>query len=482
MQTEANESLGITSKGRVIGPGQTSFNGTENYPGAGYVRPYQRIVPITATGADQYAYYTIGNLSNKRNTSVVYTYGNDISKWSYGKYEVVTGAVDNQPNNLTHETITDTMNTKQEKYHLWWHDRAETPASYTSTNLRIGAGGTMDTSSHSQYDGRYHLFNCIWYYIKIWHNYYLEHYFIPLPKGTWLSDGRQMPYDGFFDIITNTIGEPDMRLTPGYDPEGKVPTNPNAQTYWSVQQQKSVYPTIYKLGDAITGSTVDFFERWNYDYDDVNYVVKTTETIPGYKHPDLMSETIVDSYYNGTIMPITKVTSDSANKVQGTWYFNGLAWVQADKCEILPITDYPMTALTKIVAIKGDSDTSTTFTGYFDPFNEESWHKMAYNSETTTNVYFTCRDKFYWDGRRWVAIDTTSDYTEEINKTYIVAVDYLPVYKYPISNNVHQTTRLQSGDRVQAVARLVRNYNWVKIMIGSDERWINIDNTTTELE
>ena len=141
-----------------------------------------------------------------------------------------------------------------------------------------------------------------------------------------------------------------------------------------------------------------------------------------------------------------------------------------------------MTALTKTVAIKGDSDTSTTFAGYFDPFNEESWHKMAYKSETTTNVYFTCRDKFYWDGRRWVAIDTTSDYTEEINKTYIVAVDYLPVYKYPISNNVHQTNRLQSGDRVQAVARLVRNYNWVKIMIGSDERWINIDNTTTELE
>ena len=183
-----------------------------------------------------------------------------------------------------------------------------------------------------------------------------------------------------------------------------------------------------------------------------------------------MSEVIVDSYYNGTIMPITKVTADSANRVQGTWYFNGLTWIEASKCEILPINDYPMTALNKTVAIKGNSDTSVACQGCYDPFQDLTWYGMNYNTETVTNVYATCRDTYYWDGRRWVTIDSTSDYTNEADETYIVTVDYLPAYRYPISNSIYQTIRLQSGDRFQAVAELARNDNWVKTIIGGEER------------
>jgi len=43
------------------------------------------------------------------------------------------------------------------------------------------------------------------YYIKVWHDYFLAHYFIPLPKGYYLPDGRQVPYNTFYDIVTNTL-------------------------------------------------------------------------------------------------------------------------------------------------------------------------------------------------------------------------------------------------------------------------------------
>ena len=483
MQTEKENRNGLSSRDRQIGVGIVPRNGSENEPGSGYLLNSARITPITATGEDKYAYYTIGNLSNKRNTSAVYTYGNDISKWKYGKYEAITGADNNGIQ--SHETITETLNTNQGRFHVWAQGRTETPVSYTSTQLRVGAGGTT-AATEGHKSGRYHLFNCVWYYIKVWHNYYLEHYFIPLPKGTWLSDGRQMPYDGFFDVITNTIAEPDMRLVNGYTARGLRPEDDHSssspQYYWDVQEQQSIYPTIYKLGDPVTGTTVDFFDRWDYDYDDIYYVVKTTETIPGYKHPDSLSEVIVNSYYGGTIMPVTKVTSDSTNRVQGTWYFNGLAWVQADKCEILPANEYPMTALEKTVAIKTDTDVTGPYQGYYDPFDELTWSGMNYNSETIDNIYYSCKDEFYWDGKRWIKIDSTSDFIEENNNTYIVAVDYLNVYKYPIKNDVYRTSRLQSGDRVQGIAQLVRNNHWVKIIVGADERWINTDNTVTVLE
>ena len=459
-----NRGNGITSDGSIVGPGTLSYVSTNNNAGGGVVNTNTRIVPVTATGADAYAFYTIGNLSNKRNTSAVYTYGNDISGWSYGKYEVVTGGRYGS-SEITHETLTDTLDTRQARFHTWPHDRVDTPTSYTSTNLFLGAGGLANFTNYSEYNGRYHMFNCMWYYIKFWHNYYLEHYFIPLPKGTWLADGRQMPYDGFFDVITSIVAPPYT----GYLNN-------------TVQQQTSIYPTIYRLGEAVTGSTVDFFERWDYAYDDVNYVVRTTETIKGYKHPDKMSEVIGNDYYVGTIMPITKVTSDSTNRVKGTWYFNGFSWVEASKCEVLPSNDYPMTALRKTVAVKDTTDTATSQIGYYNPFDESYWYGMYCNSETVIDVYFTCRDKFYWDGRRWVAIASTADNVETDENTYIVAIDYLPIYRHPIANSVYQTGRLQLGDRVQAIAHLTKNNNWVKFMVGAEERWINVDNTTSILE
>ena len=43
------------------------------------------------------------------------------------------------------------------------------------------------------------------YYLKVWKNFFLEHYYVPVARGAWLEDGRQVPYNTVYDIITNTI-------------------------------------------------------------------------------------------------------------------------------------------------------------------------------------------------------------------------------------------------------------------------------------
>ena len=46
--------------------------------------------------------------------------------------------------------------------------------------------------------------NNIIYHIKSWKNYYLEHYYVPIPRGYWLPNGTQMQNNGFYDLITQT--------------------------------------------------------------------------------------------------------------------------------------------------------------------------------------------------------------------------------------------------------------------------------------
>lgn len=423
--------------------------------------------------SDKFSYYNTVNFSNKRKQTVVMSWGHDETNFTS----------DNYIENVNQERIkvTRELNMKDEAYYrlsrmddevlngylFYGGTNTLTPDSvstqtsdsnnhYTtlyngiknSEFIYIGATGAGQEESEKSYS----FYPVVWYYVKTWENYYLTHYYVPLPKGTWLSDGRQVPYNTFYDVVTNTICE-------SYADEG-------------------TFPTIFKLGDNVEKEpAVDYFEGWNYDYTECNYTVQTIATIKAYSQPDILS-TEITSYPSGMVIPVSRYTADAANRVIGEWYYNGAYWFLTENTEIISNDVYNITELRKSVGIKGDTEnTAVTYNAYLTPSADSGTSQLTFKSETATNVYFTTSD-FYWNGFVWVPISYTSDNVEDKLRNGVVTVDYLNHYKYPIMNDTFKLGQYTLGDRVTIVKQLVKDNNWQLTDTG---HWIYVYQTISDV-
>lgn len=298
------------------------------------------------------------------------------------------------------------------------------------------------------------------YYLKIWRNYELEHYYVPVARGEWLEDGRQVPYNTVYDIITNTIIE--------------------------CSDTSAAYNNkVFAIGEeAVETNVYSPFDSWDFDYDDCNYTVQATVDTQRYQYPDVYAARQIVHPQN-TIIPVRRTTSDSANRVTGQWFFDGEGWFQASDVTILPSGDFTVTDITprRTIAVKGDTvDTEVLYNSYINPNTGATTTQRQFLSDATTDILYECGNYYWTANSEWIPISYTEDNYTVIDKNYVVSVDSLKVYRYPIMNqnvvDTYQTGVLLSGDRIHATKKLFKDENWQYIEYTG---WIRVENAVQEL-
>lgn len=449
--------------------------------------------------------YTITNISNKRNVTQVYAWGNDVTGYQspfYGVYR--TGGKGLSSEIGSDQILGKTVNMKQEEFNQlrrakYLSDIYDGYMDWQTEN--IGPGGHVPSLNISyqwtDWDGtakyshpymidqyNYYTFPqndiflsgflhsmvgpiMIWgntqhpfYYLKVWKNYFLEHYYVPVARGAWLEDGRQVPYNTVYDIITNTI-VPILDTDAAYNNQ------------------------VYTIGDAITASQVySPFDNWQYDYDTCNLAVQATTNVQRYKYPDELSvkQTV---HPQDMIIPAFRVTEDSTHNVIGRWYFDGIGWYKASDVTVLPTGDFTITpfAQPKLIASKGDTvDTIVEYQAFLNPNTGATTASKTFVADVVCGMYAECGD-YYWDKERgWIPKAYTEDNYTTIDIDYVVSIDRLKVYQYPIRNSSsqdnYQIDQFLSGDRIHAIKKLVKDENWQYI---EDAGWIRVQDSVQEL-
>jgi len=310
------------------------------------------------------------------------------------------------------------------------------------------------------------------YYIKVWHDYFLAHYFIPLPKGYYLPDGRQVPYNTFYDTITNTLCDQYI---------------PSVYTYYYSITNNTLTPVdglpqIFKAGNPIIkDNQFDYFGTWNnYSVDDVDYITQITTATTSHKDPDALAIERNNLEVN-LVVPVKGVTADAANKVIGEWYkVYDNSWFKSSDATILPTGTYTITPCDKYIALKdtseheGTRNQAITYFGYLNPNGDRATTSV----KTETAAHATAEhEDMYFIGNTWWPKSATEDNTEEIEVNYAVSADRLPVYSIPIAKDEYKVDMLLSGARITATKKLTYDNYWQYIGTG----WVDTENNVSEV-
>jgi hypothetical protein len=454
--------------------------------------------------------YVITNMSNKRNNTTVYSYGKSITKYQSPYYTASVSGGEGKSTPVWNEDseVTRTLDWTQSQFNAWgesiylgeksieyhkyldensyepygtypkkiewsftdWDGTSATANPYhyvqsssgstifrqeqtnnfyetdTFTNVKFENLRAAGTAAHP------------FYYYKLWKNYRLQHYYVPVARGAWLPDGRQVEAATMYDLITGVLAD--------YVTSGD-----------GVAAQNKVYPINAEVTEENVYSP---FDVWSFDYEDCSYNVKTTALVIGYKYPDVLATQKV-TYPKDTVIPVRKVTSDAANNVLGEWYFNGDVWFKTDNTTILATDEYKVEEInpTRKLAIKGDtSNAAVTYKSYLSPDAEQTTGSLTFTSEEIAPFRYQSGD-FYWSVNiGWMPISYTQDNVNPVDEKWVVQADYLSVYEYPVRNESYRVKKLLSGDRVNVTQELVKDTDWKKISDG----WIYGYNAIGKLE
>lgn len=298
------------------------------------------------------------------------------------------------------------------------------------------------------------------YYLKVWRNYFLEHYYVPVARGAWLEDGRQVPYNTVYDIITNTI------IT--IDDTSAAANN-----------------KVYSIGTAVNASTVySPFDSWDFDYDSCNLVARVITSAQRYNYPDELAvkQTV---HPQDMIVPITRVTEDSANNVIGKWYYDGAGWFKASDVTLLSNDAFTITtfAQPKLIATKGDTaDTMSTYQVFLNPDTGATTNSKTFTVDQVFTMLGECGDYYWSKTSGWIPKAYTEDNYETIDIDYVVSTTTLKVYEYPLRNSTcldqYQIDQFMAGDRIHATKKLVKDNNWQYI---ENTGWIRVQDAVQEL-
>ena len=488
LNREPNTITGGSSEEVILNVGYltATYATSYNNPTANYI--YYRkstLQPTKIPALSTNRKYVITNVSNKRNNTVVYSYGNDVTGYQSPYFAIKSYGGDGVSYGLDSEQeIVPTLNLTTKDYNLlrpfkyyaetakdyglwkqtliYYHDDYEVFRWKTFNGEQTSSNPLMhyyvaSNSRPTAVEPSNNLFSpqgfanktisdmTAWgttdspfYYLKIWKNYYLEHYYVPVARGTWLEDGRQIPYNTIYDIITNTICE---------CPDASAAANNQ----------------IFAVGTMVNDENVyNPFDIWNFNYTDCDYVIKTTAAIDAYKYPDVLSPKMT-SYPSGSVMPVKRYTADTENKVQGEWYYNGYAWFSSENTTILPTEDFTINEVVpaKELALKSTTANAvTSYKAFLEPTEGTTTSAKTYNTESVVTVMYKCGE-FYWVSTiGWIPVQATEENTEDINVPYVVSTGTLKVYNHPIKNDVYQVNTLLSGDRIVAKKKLVRDEEW----------------------
>lgn len=185
------------------------------------------------------------------------------------------------------------------------------------------------------------------------------------------------------------------------------------------------------------------------------------------------------------IIPVTRVTEDSAHNVSGRWYYDGTAWFKAADVTLLSNDAFTITefAQAREIALKGDTpDTMSTYQVFLNPDTGATTASKTFTVDTIVSILAECGD-YYWSRTfGWIPKAYTEDNYETIDIDYVVSMSRLKVYQYPLRNSTtldqYQINQLSSGDRIHAIKKLVKDENWQYI---ENTGWIRVQDAVQEL-
>ena len=421
-------------------------------------------------------YYSIENFSNKRNVSAVWAEGNDLTNYQ-SNYKIG----DTQ--------ITENLNLENPNFYTFAYDQEnQLQVDHESISMEKQVIGAMQLYIISGYwtstiQGSNYWFTqgarqvqtpYVYYYIKVWEDFYLRHYFIPLPKGYYLPNGTQVPYNTFYDVITGELCE-----------STKVPyhaAHSSSGDPYPTAYSPEGYPQIFRVGEAIVkDNQFDYFGTWNnYSVDDVDYITQITTATTSYKDPDALAIER-NNLEIDLVVPVKGVTADARNKVIGEWYkVYDNSWFKSQNATILPGGTYTITPCDKYIALKdtaeheGERNRVMTYFGYLNPNGDRATTSVT----TETAAHATAEhEDMYFIGNTWWPKSATEDNVEEIEVNYAVSASRLPVYSIPIAKDEFKVDMLLSGARVTATKKLTYDNYWQFIGTG----WIDTENNVSEI-
>lgn len=304
----------------------------------------------------------------------------------------------------------------------------------------------------------------------IYENCMMIHYWVPVPKGLWYNyeaNQLRMPDNGLFDLLTGEFAR-SYRLE-----DGQVTVTSQKGGYTA-----SVMPTvdgrdlIFKRNQELNeDDAYNYFQDWDFQKSEVNYVVTAKEATYTYDNPDEYAPR-VRKITSGLYMPVSAYTSDRANKVVGEWYFSGDQWILSSKTNMASWSTYNLNyRKEKQVICLVPHEGMSKFYTYLKP-SANTWQPQDSTGEDAIDYgdkgqviisYWTAyaneKPQYYYDGNSWIPVAYTHNSIREENKSYVVAID-TKYYQYPIEDNTYLLGTYLYGERITVLHSYRLDESW----------------------
>ena len=346
---------------------------------------------------------------------------------------------------------------------------------YYDGDIELTSGYSWDTNNQGP------LLKGVIHKAQSYEYFEMAHYWIAVPKGLWYTYNgveKRIPDNGLFDLMTGQFKD-GYKQADGYIGAFGSYSN-NYYNKWMADGITLVY---LKDQPVDVNYPFNYFDSWTYDTTDIDYIVKVSPAAKSYVQPDIYA-TEVRTLANGLVLPVSKVTSDAANRVVDEWYFSGDQWFETKNSEIHAGTfdKSKLTKLQQTLAVVAPA-ISQSYYVYLDPSAVgtvgESSSATYSTSGFSTTVYYNYVDtngnKFYFDGNYWIPEAYTHFSTVESNKNYAVIPDQLPYYTLPVEEDSYIGGYYHYGERITVLYTAGKDSEWGYTGVG----WIRVNSSTT---
>ena len=318
-------------------------------------------------------------------------------------------------------------------------------------------------------------------YVKIYVNNTLKAFYVPAPSGMWYlapdDTMKQVPYDCFVNLLTmdsfKGLGLNSLNFGNSWPTAAEKERAKGSVAFEHQDMREAIYDNI--------------FDDWAYETTDISYIVKTKVASTAYRYPDALSLPIRHSIPKDLIIPVSKLTADSAHNVVGEWYgFNqSTSWIQSADTEIYTGADFDVNKLsaenkrtfTKLSATSSQSPTSIS--GYMNPGNITESNRHSYTIEDGKMTgYYIYDNATFFTGKYWSPTEDTDYNVAEENKNYVVSTNNINIYSVPDTrNDKYKIGTYLLGDRLTVLSRANYNIHWCYTGMG----WIYNENNNLSL-
>ena len=318
--------------------------------------------------------------------------------------------------------------------------------------------------------------------IKIYAKDVLKKFFVPIPEGTvyTLPDGTttKMTQDSFINLLDLTEV---VSLTMAWEYysarwiESSTTVGSGYISYTDYNDGGTFSGGVYRLTDDLRdiNNLYNPYEGWDFTQSDINYIVQTSKETNSYKYPDTANTSGRQTLIANLIIPVNKLTTDTANGVIGEWYgFNDPSrWVQSADCVIYSEEAFDLTLLkqhrqTVCILQQNAKTPPATFGRYLNPATATTGTSIRLASPTLT-IQYVYNNKYGFNGTGWYDLDKTSYATTAENKNYVVASSTgITVYSQPFANDAYKVQNYMRGDRLTVLYRSTYNTHWCYTGIG----------------